>query len=102
MPPPKTDHEAPGADIIARVLQDVRAAALSTMGTSLPAEVLERAEYQARARDGGDRHYAMKAPSRVKLIRLGSALGTGADVRSAFEQAGVRRRWGYSLMLRRL
>lgn len=96
------DHQDVG-DIITRVLEDVRAATKTKLGADvLPPEVYQLAELSARQRDGGDRHFARKAPTRVKLIRLGSALGTGADVQSAFEQAGVRRRWGYSLLLRRL
>lgn len=59
------------------------------------------AELQIREQMGGNRIYIGKAPTYRKTLRLAAAVAAGLDLQTAFDRAGVRRRWGFVLLNRR-
>ena len=58
---------------------------------------------ERRMRDawGGERHYVGRRPAEGKALRLGATLAHGGSLADAFDQAGVNRRWGFRLLLRK-
>lgn len=84
-------------DIVDDVLQRLRA-----LAPDIPAQITQQLEAQTRQAWGGTEPYVAKRPALQRSLALGDALRSGKPLGQAFDEAGVKRRFGYSLLSRRL
>lgn len=84
------------ADIVDDVLQRLRA-----LAPDIPAQITQQLEAQTRQAWGGTEPYVAKRPALQRSLVLGEGLRAGKPLAQVFDEAGIKRRFGYTLMGRR-
>jgi hypothetical protein len=85
------------ADMLDDFLQRLR-----TLAPDLPAQTTLQLEVQTRQAWGGtDRNYIAKRPALQRTVKIGESLRAHKPLAQVFEDAGVRKTFGYDLLRRR-
>ena len=83
-------------DIVDDVLQRLRA-----LAPDIPAQITQQLEAQTREAWGATRPYVAKRPALQRSVVLGDGLRAGKSLTEVFDQAGIKRSFGYELLARR-
>ncbi len=83
-------------DIVDDVLQRLRA-----LAPDIPPQITQQLEAQTRQAWGGTEPYVAKRPALQRSLALGDGLRAGKSLSQVFDEAGVKRSFGYTLLSRR-
>lgn len=84
------------ADIVDDFIQRLRA-----LAPDFPAQAAKQLESQTRQAWGGAKPYVAKRPALQRAISIGESLRAQRPIAQVFEDAGVRKTFGYELLRRR-